>query len=79
MFWESMKDVSLLIELNCMNTNQITVAGLFHIREIFRVLDLMKMDMANFKIDNLRPVLQRQSVEYERANFQSILEKTPSK
>ncbi|XP_023263998.1 T-complex protein 11-like protein 2 [Seriola lalandi dorsalis] len=47
-------------------------------REIFRVLDLMKMDMANFTIDNLRPVLQRQSVEYERANFQSILEKTPN-
>lgn len=60
--------------------NPITVAVLLcHIREIFRVLDLMKMDMANFKIDNLRPVLQRQSVEYERANFQSILEKTPSK
>lgn len=50
-----------------------------HPREIFRVLDLMKADMVNFTIDNLRPVLQRQSVEYERAKFQSILEKTPSK
>ncbi|XP_040886440.1 T-complex protein 11-like protein 2 [Toxotes jaculatrix] len=47
-------------------------------REIFRVLDLMKVDMVNFTIDNLRPVLQRQSVEYERAKFQSILEKTPN-
>ncbi|KAF3705177.1 T-complex protein 11-like protein 2 [Channa argus] len=47
-------------------------------REIFRVLDLMKADIVNFTIDNLRPVLQRQSVEYERAKFQSILEKTPS-
>uniref|UniRef100_A0A665WH87 T-complex 11, testis-specific-like 2 n=1 Tax=Echeneis naucrates TaxID=173247 RepID=A0A665WH87_ECHNA len=47
-------------------------------REIFHVLDLMKMDMANFTINNLRPVLQRQSVECERANFQSILEKTPN-
>ncbi|XP_018541161.1 T-complex protein 11-like protein 2 [Lates calcarifer] len=47
-------------------------------REIFRVLDLMKADMVNFTIDNLRPVLQRQSVEYERAKFQSILEKTPN-
>ncbi|AWO98134.1 putative T-complex protein 11-like protein 2 [Scophthalmus maximus] len=47
-------------------------------REIFRVLDLMKADMVNFTIDNLRPVLQRQSVEYERATFQSILEKTPN-
>ncbi|XP_042260035.1 T-complex protein 11-like protein 2 isoform X1 [Thunnus maccoyii] len=46
-------------------------------REIFRVLDLMKADMVNFTIDNLRPVLQRHSVEYEREKFQSILEKTP--
>ena len=52
---------------------------LLHNREIFRVLDLMKADMVNFRIENLRPVLQRQSVEYERAKFQSILEKTPSK
>uniref|UniRef100_A0A3P8V3X4 T-complex 11, testis-specific-like 2 n=1 Tax=Cynoglossus semilaevis TaxID=244447 RepID=A0A3P8V3X4_CYNSE len=47
-------------------------------REIFRILDLMKADMVNFRIVNLRPVLQRQSVEYERATFQSILEKTPN-
>ncbi|XP_034382335.1 T-complex protein 11-like protein 2 [Cyclopterus lumpus] len=47
-------------------------------REIFRVLDLMKADIVNFKIYNLRPVLQRQGVEYERATFQSILDKTPS-
>lgn len=49
-----------------------------HIREIFRVLDLMKMDMVNLTIDNLRLVLHRQGVEYERATFQSILDKTPS-
>ncbi|CAL8242105.1 unnamed protein product [Merluccius merluccius] len=47
-------------------------------KEIFRVLDLMKMDIVNFTIKGLRPELQRQSVEYERAKFQSILEKTPS-
>uniref|UniRef100_A0A673JP86 T-complex protein 11-like protein 2 n=1 Tax=Sinocyclocheilus rhinocerous TaxID=307959 RepID=A0A673JP86_9TELE len=47
-------------------------------KEIFRVLDLMKMDMVNFTIQSLRPELQRQSVEYERAKFQSILERTPS-
>ncbi|TNN56249.1 T-complex protein 11-like protein 2 [Liparis tanakae] len=45
---------------------------------IFRVLDLMKADVVNITIDNLRPVLQRQGVEYERAKFQSILDKTPS-
>lgn len=49
-----------------------------HNREIFRVLDLMKVDMINLKIDNLRLVLHRQGVEYERATFQSILDKTPS-
>lgn len=42
------------------------------------MLDLMKADMVNFTIDNLRPVLQRQSVEYERAKFQSVLDKTHS-
>ncbi|TDG96638.1 hypothetical protein EPR50_G00230840 [Perca flavescens] len=47
-------------------------------REVFRVLDLMKADTVNFTIDNLRPVLQRQGVEYEREKFQSILDKTPS-
>ncbi|KAM8883642.1 T-complex protein 11-like protein 2 isoform 1-T1 [Synchiropus picturatus] len=47
-------------------------------REIFRVLDLMKVDYLNFSIEMLRPVLQRQSVEYERATFQKILDKTPS-
>ncbi|XP_051974474.1 T-complex protein 11-like protein 2 [Xyrauchen texanus] len=47
-------------------------------KEIFRVLDLMKMDMVNFTIQNLRPELQRQSVEYERAKFQSILERSPN-
>lgn len=54
------------------------MCGLLHSREIFRVLDLMKADMVNFSIHNLRPVLQRQSVEYERATFQSIVDKTPS-
>uniref|UniRef100_F7HF97 T-complex 11 like 2 n=1 Tax=Callithrix jacchus TaxID=9483 RepID=F7HF97_CALJA len=48
------------------------------LRQIFHVLDLMKMDMANFTIMSLRPHLQRQLVEYERNKFQEILEETPS-
>ncbi|NXT23301.1 T11L2 protein, partial [Syrrhaptes paradoxus] len=48
------------------------------LREIFRVLDLMKMDMANYMIQNLRPYLQRNLVDYERTKFQEILEETPS-
>ncbi|XP_010885697.1 T-complex protein 11-like protein 2 [Esox lucius] len=53
-----------------------SVVSLF--KEIFRVLDLMMMDMVNFTIQSLRPELQRQSVEYEREKFQSIVEKMPS-
>nr|XP_005991374.1 PREDICTED: T-complex protein 11-like protein 2 isoform X2 [Latimeria chalumnae]XP_014341219.1 PREDICTED: T-complex protein 11-like protein 2 isoform X2 [Latimeria chalumnae]XP_014341220.1 PREDICTED: T-complex protein 11-like protein 2 isoform X2 [Latimeria chalumnae]XP_014341221.1 PREDICTED: T-complex protein 11-like protein 2 isoform X2 [Latimeria chalumnae] len=47
-------------------------------REIFHVLDLMKMDMINFTIQNLRPHLQHHSVEYERETFQQILDTLPS-
>ncbi|XP_042325008.1 T-complex protein 11-like protein 2 isoform X1 [Sceloporus undulatus] len=48
------------------------------LRQIFRVLDLMTMDMVNFTIKNLRPHLQRNLVDYERAKFQDILEETPN-
>ena len=44
-----------------------------HFREIFDVLDLMKMDMANFTIQQIRPYLQQQSVEYERKKFNEFL------
>ncbi|KAG8439468.1 hypothetical protein GDO86_005615 [Hymenochirus boettgeri] len=47
------------------------------LRDVFRVLDLMKMDMVNYTIQNIRPQLQSQLVEYERAKFQEILEKSP--
>ncbi|XP_033100505.1 T-complex protein 11-like protein 1 isoform X2 [Anneissia japonica] len=42
-------------------------------REILRVLDLMKVDMANFTIDSLRPHIQQQSVDYERNKFSEFL------
>ncbi|XP_042547370.1 T-complex protein 11-like protein 1 isoform X2 [Dipodomys spectabilis] len=47
-------------------------------RAIFSVLDLMKMDMANFAITSIRPHLMQQSVEYERKKFQEFLEKQPN-
>lgn len=47
-------------------------------REIFSVLDLMKVDMANFAISSIRPHLMQQSVEYERKKFQEILERQPN-
>ncbi|XP_028586186.2 T-complex protein 11-like protein 1 [Podarcis muralis] len=47
-------------------------------REIFSVLDLMKMDMANFAVTSIRPHLMQQSVEYERKKFQELYEKQPN-
>ncbi|XP_075065337.1 T-complex protein 11-like protein 2 isoform X2 [Mixophyes fleayi] len=47
------------------------------LRDVFHVLDLMKMDMVNYTIQNIRPQLQRQLAEYERVKFQEILEKSP--
>lgn len=47
------------------------------IREIFRVLDLMKLDNVNGTIEILRPLLQRNGVEYQRQLFQSILDDLP--
>lgn len=47
-------------------------------RAIFSVLDLMKMDMANFAVTSIRPHLMQQSVEYERKKFQELCEKQPS-
>lgn len=43
------------------------------------MLDLMKMDMLNFTIQNLRPYLQECYVQYEQEKFQKILDKLPSK
>ncbi|MBN3321989.1 T11L2 protein, partial [Atractosteus spatula] len=63
-------------EVRKLKENSGSVVSLF--REIFRVLDLMKMDMVNYTIQSLRPQLQYHSIEYERAKFQSIVEKTPS-
>ncbi|NXX87585.1 T11L1 protein, partial [Centropus bengalensis] len=47
-------------------------------RAIFSVLDLMKMDMANFAVSSIRPKLMQQSAEYERKKFQEFLEKQPN-
>ncbi|XP_041812183.1 T-complex protein 11-like protein 1 [Chelmon rostratus] len=48
------------------------------LREIFRILGLMKTDMVNFTIQSLRPHLLQQAVQYERAKFQQILDKQPA-
>ncbi|CAJ1050212.1 T-complex protein 11-like protein 1 [Xyrichtys novacula] len=48
------------------------------LREIFRVLGLMKTDMVNFTIQSLRPHLLQQAVQYERTKFQQILDQHPA-
>ncbi|XP_070758112.1 T-complex protein 11-like protein 1 [Enoplosus armatus] len=48
------------------------------LREIFRVLGLMKTDMVNFTLQSLRPHLLQQAVQYERAKFQQILDQQPA-
>uniref|UniRef100_A0A3Q4AA28 Uncharacterized protein n=1 Tax=Mola mola TaxID=94237 RepID=A0A3Q4AA28_MOLML len=48
------------------------------LKEIFSVLDLMKVDMANFAVCSIRPHLMKQSVEYERGKFQEYLDKQPN-
>ncbi|XP_008065351.1 T-complex protein 11-like protein 1 [Carlito syrichta] len=47
-------------------------------RAIFSVLDLMKVDMANFAVSSIRPHLMQQSVEYERRKFQELLVHQPN-
>jgi hypothetical protein len=48
------------------------VVGLF--RGIMELLEQMKLDMANFTIQQVRPVIVSQSVEYERTKFKEFLE-----
>ncbi|XP_007646656.1 T-complex protein 11 X-linked protein 2 [Cricetulus griseus] len=48
------------------------------LRGIFHVLGLMKMDMVNYTIKNIRPYLQEHSIQYERAKFQELLDKQPN-
>ena len=43
------------------------------------LLELMKMDMANFTIAQMRPHIQQQSIDYERKKFKEFLESQSSK
>lgn len=42
-------------------------------KEIFRILNLMKLDMVNFTIDAVRPYVQQHSVAYEKDKFKELL------
>ncbi|XP_037110806.1 T-complex protein 11-like protein 1 [Syngnathus acus] len=48
------------------------------LKAILSLLDLMKLDMANFAVSSIRPHLMQQSVEYERNKFQEFLDKQPN-
>ncbi|KAJ8378379.1 hypothetical protein AAFF_G00243370 [Aldrovandia affinis] len=48
------------------------------LREIMQVLNLMKMDMVNFTVQNLRPHLIHQAVQYERTKFEELLNRQPA-
>ncbi|XP_077423592.1 T-complex protein 11-like protein 1 [Vanacampus margaritifer] len=48
------------------------------LKAIFSLLDLMKLDMANFAVSSIRPHLMQQSVEYERNKFQEFLDRQPN-
>ncbi|XP_054036990.1 T-complex protein 11 homolog [Rissa tridactyla] len=48
------------------------------LREIFRVLGLMKMDMLNFTIQSIRTRLQDHTIQFERKKFQELLDKLPN-
>ena len=47
-------------------------------REIFHVLDLMKLDMANYRLSILRPQILQQSAKYEREKFKEYLNTNPN-
>lgn len=44
------------------------------LRAIMETLDLLKLDMANFTITQMRPQIQQQVVTYEQQKFKEFLE-----
>jgi len=43
-------------------------------RGIMETLEIMKLDMANFTIQTIRPTIEKESKEYEKKKFQEFLE-----
>lgn len=46
-------------------------------RGICEVIELMKVDMANFYVRISRSVVEQHSADYERTQFMKLLEKNP--
>lgn len=47
-------------------------------KEVFSLMDGMKVDMANFQLQTIKPHLLLQSVEYERKKFKEYLQSNPA-
>lgn len=46
-------------------------------RGVCELLDLMKLDMANFFVQINRSIVEEHSAEYERSQFMKLLDKNP--
>lgn len=47
-------------------------------KEVFNLMDAMKVDMANFQLQSIKPHLVQQSIEYERNKFKDYLQSNPA-
>jgi hypothetical protein len=61
--------------IECLIERLICVSTL---RGIMELLDVMKLDMANFHIQQMRPHIQLKSIEYERKKFKEFLDSQSS-
>jgi len=46
-------------------------------KEVFTLMDAMKVDLANFQLQAIKPHLVQQSIEYERNKFKDYLQSNP--
>merc|ERR1719383_219046 len=60
-----------ITRLRQLQSSQSDLVKLF--RGILETLELMRIDMANFTIQQMRPFIQSQSVEYEKSKFADFL------
>ena len=60
-----------IARLRQLQSSQSDLVKLF--RGILETLELMRIDMANFTIQQMRPFIQSQSVEYEKSKFADFL------
>ncbi|KAJ7383614.1 T-complex protein 11 [Desmophyllum pertusum] len=47
-------------------------------KEVFSLMDAMKVDMANFQLQTIKPHLVQQSAEFERKKFKDYLQTNPA-